>query len=187
LRATFGVFQRASARSAAVPRSDPLGSNPKGTPFNPNIFNLYKSPISGFKDDGTLQRASIARGEVVFNTTQINITGVTGLNDVLHMQTVQGFCGTCHDTPNVGNHSVKAPLNIGIANAGTNVPPALDISGLPVFTLNCTAGPFSGQTFVVTDPGRARQPHGPFHIGWHPHIARCVASGAGARSCGLRS
>jgi len=33
-----------------------------------------------------------------------------------------------HDTPNVGNHSVKAPLNIGIANAGPNSPPALDWS-----------------------------------------------------------
>jgi cytochrome c peroxidase len=71
------------------------------------------------------------------------------------MGTIPGFCGICHDTPNVGNHSVKAPLNIGIANAGANAPPALDISGLPVFTLKCTAGPLAGQTFVVTDPGRA--------------------------------
>ena len=63
--------------------------------------------------------------------------------------------GTCHDTPNVGDHSVKAPLNIGIADAGVNAPPALDISGLPVFTLLCTQGPLAGQTFVVTDPGRA--------------------------------
>jgi cytochrome c peroxidase len=55
----------------------------------------------------------------------------------------------------VGDHSVKAPLNIGIADAGANAPPALDISGLPVFTLKCTAGPLAGQTFVVTDPGRA--------------------------------
>ena len=66
-----------------------------------------------------------------------------------------GFCGTCHDTPNVGNHSVAAPLNIGVANAGTDRPPGLDISGLPVFALLCTQGPLSGRTFVVTDPGRA--------------------------------
>jgi cytochrome c peroxidase len=130
--------------------NDPLGFNPKGTPFDPNIFNLYKSQTwSNLQDGSALQRASIARGEDVFNSMPINIKGVAGLNDVL------GFCGTCHDTPNVGNHSVKAPLNIGVANAGTNAPPALDISGLPVFTLNCTAGPLAGQTFVVTDPGRA--------------------------------
>jgi len=101
------------------------------------------------------QRMSIARGEKVFNTTKINITGVTGLNDVLGLQTIPGFCGTCHDTPNVGNHSVKAPLNIGVANAGSDKPPALDISGLPVFTLKCTKGSLAGKVFTVTDPGRA--------------------------------
>ena len=74
---------------------------------------------------------------------------------MLNLSTIPGFCGTCHDTPNVGNHSVIAPLNIGIANAGANKPPALDISGLPIFTLRCTSGPNAGQDFVVTDPGRA--------------------------------
>jgi cytochrome c peroxidase len=101
------------------------------------------------------RRRSIARGERLFNETQINITGVGGLNDVLNQTSIPGFCGTCHDTPNVGNHSVTAPLNIGIANAGANKPPGLDISGLPVFTLKCIKGPFAGQVFVVTDPGRA--------------------------------
>jgi cytochrome c peroxidase len=128
--------------------NDPVGLNPKGTPFDPNIFDLYLLPISG-------HLISINHGEQIFNGTQINITGVTGLNDALGLQTIPGFCGTCHDTPNVGNHSVKAPLNIGISNAGDQKPPALDISGLPVFTLKCTSGPLAGQTFVVTDPGRA--------------------------------
>src|SRR5437868_15384834 len=41
--------------------------------------------------------------------------GITGLNDVLNMSNILGFCETCHDMPNVGNHSVKTPLNIGIA------------------------------------------------------------------------
>jgi cytochrome c peroxidase len=53
----------------------------------------------------------------------------------------------------VGNHSVKLPINIGIADAGPNSPPgldSLDISGLPVFTLQC-----GGNTYTVTDPGRA--------------------------------
>jgi len=81
---------------------------------------------------------------------------VTGLNDVLGMPVIDGFCGTCHDSPNVGDHSVKAPLNIGIANAGSNAPPALDISGLPVFRLDCVAGPLAGSPpFFVTDIGRA--------------------------------
>jgi cytochrome c peroxidase len=136
--------------------NDPLGLNPTGLPFDPNIFDLYK-PWLGLtsNDDEAQYRLSVARGEEVFNTTKISITGVAGLNDVLNLPSIAGFCGTCHDTPNVGNHSVKAPLNIGIANAGPNSPPALDISGLPVFTLQCSQGPLAGQTFVVTDPGRA--------------------------------
>jgi cytochrome c peroxidase len=136
--------------------NDPLGQNPKGLPFTPEIFDLYK-PWLGLQGQGdTVQdRKSVARGEEVFNTTAINITGVAGLNDVLNLPTIPGFCGTCHDAPNVGNHSVKAPLNIGVADAGANTPPALDISGLPVFTLLCMQGPLAGQTFVVTDPGRA--------------------------------
>jgi cytochrome c peroxidase len=136
--------------------NDPLGLNPKGTPFTSNIFDLYK-PWGNIVGGGrtAADRRSVARGEDLFNTTHINITGVAGLNDVLNQPSIAGFCGTCHDTPDVGDHSVKAPLNIGIANAGANSPPALDISGLPVFTLQCTAGPLAGQSFVVTDPGRA--------------------------------
>ena len=139
--------------------NDPVGLNPKGLPFDPNIFDLYFAPNFSGKPDKTGgvadHRASIVRGEQIFNGTQINITDVTGLNDVLNVSTIPGFCGTCHDTPNVGNHSVRAPLNIGIANAGANKPAALNIDGLPVFTLRCTSGPLAGNTFVVTDPGRA--------------------------------
>jgi cytochrome c peroxidase len=136
--------------------NDPLGQNPTGAPFSPKIFELY-SGWAGLRGSGEVfdQRQSILRGEEVFNTTKLSITGVAGLNDALNQPIIQGFCGTCHDTPNVGHHSVRAPLNIGVANAGANSPPALDISGLPVFTIWCTSGPLAGQMFEVTDPGRA--------------------------------
>jgi uncharacterized repeat protein (TIGR03803 family) len=66
-------------------------------------------------------------------------TGVAGLNDVLNRPSISGFCGTCHDTPNAGDHSVKAPLNISVANAGAQSPPVLDISGLLKAILLSTA------------------------------------------------
>jgi hypothetical protein len=54
------------------------------------------------------------------------------------LTTVSGFCGTCHHTPDVGNHSVKLPINIGVANGGANNNnPGLDIADLPVFALPC--------------------------------------------------
>jgi cytochrome c peroxidase len=136
--------------------NDPLGQNPTGKPFNPKIFDLY-SNWSGLRGDDpkTERRRAIARGEELFNTTKINITRVAGLNDALGQSNIAGECGTCHDNPDAGNHSVKAPLNIGIADAGKNSPPALDIRDLPVFTIWCTSGPLAGQLFEVTDPGRA--------------------------------
>ncbi len=93
-------------------------------------------------------RASIARGEQVFNSKVINITGVAGVNDVLGVPTLAGSCGTCHDSPNVGNHSVSAPLNIGVGDLNS----PLDVSYLPVITLQNKT---SGATVQTTDPGRA--------------------------------
>jgi hypothetical protein len=136
--------------------NDPLGLNPKGIPFTPLIFDTYKAWENRLGSSGlSAKHASVARGEQLFNNTSIKITNVNGLNDALNQPTISGFCGTCHDTPSVGDHSVKAPLNIGVANAGQNSPPDLDISGLPVFTLQCMSGALSGQRFVVTDVGRA--------------------------------
>jgi len=138
--------------------NDPLGGNPKGIPFTSQIFNLYQA-WAGAANDG---RAAIQRGEAVFNTKPIAITGVSGINDTLGVQTLNGFCGTCHDSPNVGNHSVKLPLNIGVGNAGpfnattgTGAVPVLDIADLPVFTVTCNSGPHQGTVYTVTDLGRA--------------------------------
>jgi cytochrome c peroxidase len=133
--------------------NDPLD----GGPFTSQIFDLYQ-PWNDIYGGGPVDaaRRSIARGEALFNNTQITITGVAGLNDIKGLGTVNGFCGTCHDTPDVGNHSVKLPLNIGIANGGLNNDnPDLDIGDLPVFTLSCIHGPNTGKTYTVTDPGRA--------------------------------
>lgn len=136
--------------------NDPLGQNPTGAPFSAAIFNLFGSwEGSGGSLKKTERRNAISRGEQLFNTVRIDINGVAGLNDALGQPNLPGFCGTCHDAPNIGHHSVRAPLNIGIADAGVSAPPALDISGLPVYTLWCTAGPLAGKVFEVTDPGRA--------------------------------
>ena len=136
--------------------NDPFGMNPTGAAFTPEIFDLYSSWAKSFGGrPGDAARSAIARGEQIFNSVTFAITGVRGLNDALKRPSITGTCGTCHDTPTAGNHSVKAPLDIGVTDAGTNSPPGLDIAGLPVFTIWCKAGPLAGQIFEVTDPGRA--------------------------------
>jgi cytochrome c peroxidase len=121
-----------------------LGLNPTGAAFNPVIFGLY----SAWQNSPIPARASVARGEALFNTKPINITGVAGINDVLGISSLAGTCGTCHDAPNVGNHSVSAPLNIGVADLTS----PLDVSYLPVFTLRNNS---TGAMMQTTDPGRA--------------------------------
>jgi cytochrome c peroxidase len=135
-----------------------LGETPKGLLFSSQIFDLYQAwnNITGSGPYIDASRQAVARGQALFNNTPITITCVAGINDQPGLTTVNGFCGTCHDTPDVGNHSVKLPINIGIANGGANNNnPDLDIADLPVFTLSCVSGPNVGQTYTVTDPGRA--------------------------------
>jgi cytochrome c peroxidase len=61
---------------------------------------------------------------------------------------IPGTCGTCHDSPNIGNHSVAVPLNIGVGDLDS----PLDVSYLPVFTLQNRA---THEVKRTTDPGRA--------------------------------
>jgi cytochrome c peroxidase len=136
--------------------NDPFGQNPTKAPFSPNVFDLYNawSDLTGQSGQIDAQE-SIARGQLLFNTLPINITGVAGLNDVLGQAAIVGSCSTCHDNPNVGNHSVGLLLNTGVTGAGATRPPILQIDGLPVFTVTCTTGPLAKQTVQVTDPGSA--------------------------------
>jgi cytochrome c peroxidase len=150
----------ASGGPAALSEQDFfIGINDVLSPgFTSEIFTLYGSWENLPPNGRNTGRAAVARGEILFNTKPITISGVNGLNlfaiDPLGANTIIGTCGTCHDSPNVGNHSKKLPINIGIADA---TPPVLDVSGLPVFTVKCTdiTGPLKGQTFTVTDLGKA--------------------------------
>ena len=143
--------------------NDVLGADPlKAGVFSPDVFSLYGAwnnlsirhePIKNHRRD------AIARGEVLFNTKQFTISDVNGLNlfpfDPLGAKPLTtGTCTICHDSPNVGNHSKKLALNIGVSDAD---PPVLDVSGLPVFSIACTdaTGPLKNRVFKVTDPAKA--------------------------------
>jgi hypothetical protein len=125
--------------------NDPLGGNPMGTAFTPVIFSLFNAWES---QQSNSQRASILRGQTLFNSKPINITGVAGLNDTLNLASIPGTCGTCHSSPNAGDHSVPLPLNIGVADLDS----PLDVSYLPVFTLQNKT---TLEITTTTDVGRA--------------------------------
>jgi hypothetical protein len=142
-----GGPQNLSDQSFFIGINDPLGLNPTGAAFNPKAMTLFDAWMNSPRDDEADARQSIARGQALFNTKRISITGVGGLNDNLGVAVIPGTCTTCHDSPNVGNHSVTAPLNIGVADVALTAN-----HDLPVFTLvNLT----TGATVITTDPGRA--------------------------------
>ena len=133
--------------------NDPLGGNPHNTPFTPVIFNLFdawENPVSHYNggEDREQRRASITRGQAIFNSKPIDIVGVAGLNDDLNLPSIPGTCGTCHDSPNIGNHSLPVPLNIGVGDLDS----PLDVSYLPVITLQNKT---TLEIKRTTDPGRA--------------------------------
>lgn len=119
-------------------------ADPNG-PFDPNSMQLY----AAWANSRNPHRRAIARGEQLFISKPIRITGVKGLNDNPYFgspQEVVGTCTTCHNTPNIGNHSLSIPLDIGISDASRRTP------DLPLYTLRNRT---TGALIYTTDPGRA--------------------------------
>jgi Cytochrome c peroxidase len=126
--------------------NDVFGADPEGDPFNPEVFNIYQAWKNQRNNGERAEvRASVTRGEELFNTLPIPLTGVAGINDVLNQSLVMGTCTTCHDSPNVGDHSLSAPLNIGLVDESRRTP------DMPLYTFQCN----DGRIVKVTDPGRA--------------------------------
>ena len=98
--------------------NDPLGADHTGRPFDPDGVHALRRverdvPAAG--DPVRQARAAIARGQEIFNHKPLAIVGVVGPERrPRRSASIPGTCTTCHDTPNAGNHSVPAPLRIGI-------------------------------------------------------------------------
>ena len=165
--------------------NDTLGGDPSGATFNSTGFTLYSSWAnlkSGNRRDWAQvsARQDIAAGEKLFNSHPLTVTGVRGLNDnaalaaalgvSLPIASIPGTCTTCHDTPNVGNHSLPLPLDIGTgADTTLETDPQianglmqLSSPDVPVFEITGCSNPFaasgsSTEPYVVytTDPGKA--------------------------------
>jgi cytochrome c peroxidase len=137
------------------------------------VFDLYNAWASASGDGASAQRRAVARGQALFNTRTIHIAGVSGINDEAafgNPASIAGTCTTCHDTPNSGNHSVVAPLNLGLTDATRRT------SDMPLYTLRNKA---TGETVQTTDPGRALISGKWKHIGrFKGPILRALASRA---------
>ncbi len=141
----------------------PLCPDPGTTPANDttcfkNVSMTFFDPIESdaIPADGTTltkNRGELGDGENIFYTKPIRITGVAGLNDASH-QVINGFCTTCHNTPEVGNHSFKRFMNTGLSDPYlANNPLAGNIIEFPKYVLDPNSNP--GAYITTTDPGLA--------------------------------
>ena len=131
-RNVFALFGAWRNLANPAPPPPPVRGRPAPPPPAPSALNLA--------------RASIARGEQIFNNRPFNITGVAGFNDELRRPLARGSCASCHDTPGYGGHSVMRMFDTGVA-AG-----ALRTADLPLYTLRNNA---TGDVVETTDPGAA--------------------------------
>ena len=158
--------------------NDSLGGDPFGLPFTPVSMTLYSAwqtiragDDQAGDDDRNAARADIAAGEKLFNELSMTISNVRGLNDNATLgrpTSFVGHCATCHDTPNIGNHSLPLPLDIGTGHSSDpsfepdpQVRAAvaqLSQASLPLFLILGCPNPFNAgqpESFYTTDPGRA--------------------------------
>jgi hypothetical protein len=157
--------------------NDSLGGNPTGTPFDPSamgLFAAWDSQAIPMTPDGARRNAArraIAEGERIFDTTPLIITDVRGLNDdpaLGRPGAIVAHCSTCHDTPNVGDHSLPLPLDIGTSHSalpGMESDPRvvaalaeLSMPDLPIYLISgCPdpADPTRSAALYTSDPGRA--------------------------------
>jgi hypothetical protein len=146
------------------------------TPFTPVIFTEFNA----WHQDPNPRRAAIERGQALFNAQRLTISGVGGINRVSDpgdglcvgagcpvqngtltlpsgstangVASFTGSCGVCHDTPNVGNHSTRLPINIGIADKAPAGLGREAVGDLPLFIMTRNS---DGAVAQTTDPGRA--------------------------------
>ncbi len=136
------------AQEFHIGSNDNFGDPVTGQPFTPIVFDIYDS-WSNLTGTNNKDRRAVARGQALFNTKPINISGVSGINDEAAFGTpanLVGTCTSCHDAPNAGNHSVVAPLDIGLTDESRRTP------DMPLYTFRNKT---TNEIRKTTDPGRA--------------------------------
>lgn len=110
------------------------------------LFDAWEEKPHAPRDARSRAQAAVFRGQEIFNTRTFTVTGVRGVNDALGIPALAATCTTCHDTPNVGNHSVSLPLDLGLTTEAMRTP------DMPLYTFRNKT---TGEIVKTTDPGRA--------------------------------
>jgi cytochrome c peroxidase len=124
-------------------------NDPLSPGFNSRAFTLFegwRNVASSPRNPYTDAREAVARGQEIFNSRGFTIADVRGVNDALGVVALPGTCTTCHNAPNVGNHSTSLPLDLGLTTAAVRTP------DMPLYRFRNKT---TGEVVQTTDPGRA--------------------------------
>jgi hypothetical protein len=118
------------------------------TTFDPVVFTLFDSWA---QQDAASKRASIARGQALFNTRR-----GPGINRPPFFDATGTNCGECHNSLNDGGSTTPVPTGQVHVGEGQFTSP-----DLPLYTLQCSQTGIAkksctaGQQIKTNDPGRA--------------------------------
>jgi cytochrome c peroxidase len=118
-------------------------------------FDLYDAWLDACHDGAGVhtgcslpnrKREQIARGQELFNTMPIQVSGVAGLNDELGVPVLSTTCNGCHRAKNVGSSTAVRFMDIGVAAEANRA------AFLPLLTVQNRT---TGEIRKTTDLGRA--------------------------------
>lgn len=126
----------------------------------PNFGNF--TTFDAWRSNAQASRASIARGQGIFNTRPIVVGDVAGFNNakVLNISNpTSTTCSSCHGGLHAGSDPLPAgQRDIGIGGQGVAFGGPAPSTDLPVFKIVCKEGKttaFLGKEMLTNDPGKA--------------------------------
>lgn len=125
-------------------------------------YDTWKAATDTSMSEKAQKRASIARGQEIFNFKQFSVSNTTGFNDARVLITgtnpQAASCATCHSIPAGTSVFPRAQFVIGTGGQAARLGGPAPSKDLPIFKLSCKAPyttPYDGAEVLTNDPGMA--------------------------------
>jgi hypothetical protein len=168
-----GIFsaQASDRKAGSLTASGATGGPQNLSTATPGVLAFAIAPYTSWQDLTAAGKASVFRGQQIFNTRPFTVAAVSGFNDAFGNPPSPGVggpvpanCGTCHNAQGSGADIIPAAQRgIGIGGDSPNLGGPVPSPDLPIFKLTCPVGSTAyngtviGSSVVITtnDPGAA--------------------------------
>ena len=123
-------------------------------------YDRWNAPVNTSASFKSQMRASIARGQALFNTFAFQTSNVAGFNNggVMTAAPEPSTCSTCHIAQSGGAILPRNQMDIGTGGSAVLFGGPSPSKDLPIFKVSCTkpyTTPFGGSVIYTNDPGMA--------------------------------